>query len=85
MSVDPRDVDLGRADAKFVTFRKRCGQSGLVGVGFEGPMVCVFRRLVLFQTVKCESEIAESIGVGGVKRDGLAELRGRIFEPVEIE
>ena len=85
MSVDPRDVDLGHADATFVAFRQRCGQSGLVGVGFEGPMVCVVRLAVLFQTVKCGSEIAESIGVGGIKRDGLVELGGRIFEPVEIE
>ena len=85
MSVDLRNVDLGHADATFVAFRQRCGQSGLVGVGFEGPMVCVLRRAVLFHTVKCGSEIAESIGVGGIKRDGLAELGGRIFEPVEIE
>ena len=85
MSVDPRDVDLGHADATFVAFRQRCGQSGLVGVGFEGPMVCVVHLAVLFQTVKCGSEIAESIGVGGSKRDGLVELGGRIFEPVEIE
>ena len=85
MSVDPRDVDLGHADATFVAFLKRCGQSGLVGVGFEGPMVCVFRLAVLFQPVKCGSEIAESIGVAGIKCDGLTELGGRIFKPIEIE
>ena len=85
MSVDPRDVDLGHADATFVAFRQRCGQPGLVGVGFEGPMASVFRLAVLFHTVKCGSEIAENIGVGGIKRDGLVELGGRIFEPVEIE
>ena len=48
-------------------------------------MVCVFRLAVHFQKVKFGSEIAESIGVGGIKRDGLAELGGCIFEPVEIE
>ena len=85
MSVDPRDVDLGHADATFVAFLQRCGQSGLVGVGFEGPMVCVFRLAVLFRTVKCGPEIAESICVGGIKCDGLTELGGRIFEPIEIE
>ena len=35
--------------------------------------------------MKCEPEIAESIGVGGIKRDGLVELGGRILEPVEME
>ena len=48
-------------------------------------MVCVVHLAVLFQTVKCGSEIAESIGVGRVKRDGLAEFGGRIFEPFEME
>ncbi len=45
----------------------------------------MFRLAVFFQTVKCESEIAESIGVGGIKRDGTAELGGRIFVPLEME
>ncbi len=48
-------------------------------------MVCVFRLAVLFRTLKCGPEIAESICVGGIKCDGLTELGGRIFEPIEIE
>tara|TARA_B100000459_G_C8549641_1_gene188863 strand:- start:45 stop:251 length:207 start_codon:yes stop_codon:yes gene_type:complete len=41
--------------------------------------------MLIFDTAKRGSEIAESIGLGGMKRDGLAERGGRIFEPVEME
>ena len=41
--------------------------------------------MLIFDTVKRGSEIAESIGLGGIKRDGLAERDGPIFEPVEME
>ena len=41
--------------------------------------------MLIFETVERGSKIAESIGLGGTKRDGPAERDGRIFEPVEIE